>query len=666
MPVPLSFPTPAPPCRRFSRSRSAGLFRLLVAGSVAGSALAALLAAPARADAPAEPDGGVIVVTATRRAQPIEDVQATVSVVGREVIDTFQGASITEALRMVPGVDARTSGANMTLTIRGFIPNAGTNVLLLFDGLPRTGKYGITNLNNFSPEDVERVEVVRGPMSALYGANAAGGVVNVITRVPGEGPRFAGLATLGSTGSGERQSLTASGSANFVTGPVGHRASVWLRRADGFRFQPGSLNEDLSGIDRLSLAWSSAFRSDGHELRGTVQHLRQRDEREAGRVNRPPLAPTLYTAFEREDLTHGSLQYRGAVGPGELAVDAALSHSDGSTNRSFPGPTETTLYDQYLVQARYALDLGRHSLIAGVGWEEDRLDISINSQKASRTILHGFVQDEWTPLDELRIVLGGRIDDFTLFGTVFNPRASIGWRAPSGWFARAGYGEAFRAPTALENYAGFVRGRFLIRGNEALAPEKTRTIEAAAGWSSPEARIELVFHDNRVRNLIEVVPTGESSGGLLVSEYRNRGRARIRGLEAQAALKPAAWLSADLAAEWLEAVDGGTEDRLNGRYEYAVRAQLAATRGAFRGLVRTRSLFNLWGPDPAIRGSRPLSTDYLVTDLVAEWQAMPWLRLALGIDNLFDELTPVNFSTVGAIEDPPGRYVWATIRLSIR
>lgn len=617
-------------------------------------------------DAADDVASGVIVVTASRRAQAIEDVQATLSVVDRKTIETYQGSSVTEALRMVPGVDARTAGANMTVAIRGFIPNAGTNVLLLFDGLPRTGKYGITNLNNFAPEDVARIEVVRGPMSALYGANAAGGVVNVITRRPGEGPFVSALATYGATPDGDRESVTLSGGASFRTGPVGHRASVWYRRADGFRFEPGSLNEDLSGIDRLSLAWSSAFERDGHELRGSVQHLRQRDAREAGRINRPPLPPTLYTAFEDEDLTYGSLQYRGPVGPGELSVDGAISHSDGATNRSFPGPVETTLYDQKLLQARYALDLGRHSLIAGLGWEEDRLDISINSQKAVRRIFHAYLQDEWRLTEQLTLVAGGRLDDFTLFGTVANPRASLGWRSPSGWFLRAGYGQAFRAPTALENYSSFVRGRFLIRGNEALVPEKTRTLEAAAGWSGRGTRIELVYHDNRVRNLIEVVSTGEVVGGLLVSEYRNRGRAEIRGLEAVAALQPASFLSADIGAEWLEAVDGDTGARLNGRYEYAIRAQLAAERGPLRALVRTRGLFNLWGPDPAIRGGPPLSTDYLVTDLVLAWQIRPALTLSLGVDNLFDQRTPINFSTVGSIEDPPGRYVWTTLRFSLR
>lgn len=665
------------PLVRFSR---AGL-RASAASLVAWTAALASHPAYAESAADAEADASVladeamnaddqmvdranqIVVTAGRREQSIDNVQATISVVTREAMDTFQGTSVTEALRMVPGVDARTSGANMSVTIRGFIPNAGTSVLLLFDGVPRTGKYGITNLNNFAPEDVERIEVVRGPMSALYGANAAGGVVNVITRAPGEGPAFRGTATFGATGDGDRAGVILSAASEFQTGAVGHRLSVWHRGAEAFSFNSGVADDDLSGINRLSLDYSGAVDLGGHRLRANLQRFRQRDERGGARATRPGGPLVEYTAFENEDLTHVSLQYAGDVGPGLLSFDAGFNRSDGVTNRSFPGPDETTRFDQLVGEGRYALDLGNHALIAGAGVWHDTLDISINTQTAKRTNAFAYLQDEWRATDQITVTLGGRVDDFTLFGTVFNPRASIGWRdARSGLFARAGYGEAFRAPTSLENFSRFLRGRFIIEGNPDLRPEQTRTIETAVGWSGSQARVEVVYHDNKIRDLIEVLPTGQIITGLIQQQYTNRGRAEIRGIEAMGELRPARWLRFDLTYEWLEAVDAATKDRLIGRYEHAVRAQAVADAGPVRMLARMRGLFNLWAPDPAVRGSRPFNSDYIVTDLNVEWAVNRNWRIALGVDNLFDERVPINFSSVGNIEDPPGRYFYATLR----
>ncbi|MEQ1729248.1 MAG: TonB-dependent receptor plug domain-containing protein, partial [Vicinamibacterales bacterium] len=121
----------------------------------------------------------VVMVTASTRPQEVRDVQASAQVVTSEDLRAYAGNSVTEGLKLAAGVDARSSGANSSISIRGFTASGGSSVLVLADGLRRTGKYGSTNLNLFELEDVDRVEVIRGPMSALYGADATGGVVNV-------------------------------------------------------------------------------------------------------------------------------------------------------------------------------------------------------------------------------------------------------------------------------------------------------------------------------------------------------------------------------------------------------------------------------------------------------------------------------------------------------
>jgi outer membrane cobalamin receptor len=157
----------------------------LPCGAVVGLCLTGLFSTAAQAQSRYAGEAAAlppVVVTATSRTQPVADVQAAVQVISQRELQSYPGTSLTEALQLAVGVDARANGANSTLAIRGIITNAGSPVLVLVDGLRRTAKYGGVNLNLIALEDVERIEIVRGPMSALYGADATGGVINVVTK----------------------------------------------------------------------------------------------------------------------------------------------------------------------------------------------------------------------------------------------------------------------------------------------------------------------------------------------------------------------------------------------------------------------------------------------------------------------------------------------------
>jgi outer membrane receptor for ferrienterochelin and colicin len=568
---------------------------------------------------------------------------------------------VTQALAGAVGVDARTSGANSSVTIRGF--SAG-DTLILFDGLPRPVKYGIANLNLFGVEAVERIEVVRGPMSALYGANASGGVINVITRAPGEGPDATVALTWTGTDDGERSGLTLASSFQLTTGSVAHRVSFDVRSADAFKFDPAAANSDLSGIQHFTGTY--AGRADlgaDRRLRWEIEVFSQRDQGEGFLAPTPPARPvgTPYDRFERETRWFGKLGYTAPLGGGQLSLDASASTSDGSTNRSFP-TIETTDFDQALVQGRYGVDLGPHALLMGAGLQRDDLAVSINSRTATRDNWHVFIQDEWTLGAGFKLNAGVRYDDFTLFGGSTNPRLSLGWNGSNGLFARAGYGTAFRAPTAIENYSRFTRGRFIILGSETLLPEETETSEVAAGWRGRLGGIEVVGHRSDVTNLIETFSPGGTLNGLIISAYRNRATADLSGVEISGRVRPVAGVDLEASWEELTAEDGVTGARLNNRYRNAVRASLTWQAGPVELVLRHRALLGLWGPNPAIRGSAPFASDYATTDVVARWQVTEAASVTLGISNITDELTPVNYSSTGSIEDPPGRNVFLTLR----
>ncbi len=632
---------------------------------LAGAALAAL-AAPISPSALAQATEELasrmdtIVVTAGRREQPISDVQASVEVISSDEIQTFTGASVTEVLRQSVGVDARTSGANSTIAVRGQMPNAGSAVLFLFDGLPRTGKFGNVNLNNFPVEDVERIEIIRGPMSALYGANASGGVINVITKPAGEGAplsvRVLGGTSLSDEGEG-RETVSIGASTNFSTGDVGHRVSLDWRNAEPYRFDDTVGVDDLSGIDHLSLTYSGAANTgETGRLRWTVEAYAQ-DDRSDGRTT----TGTAFERFEQEDRYYGSLGYDVDLGPGSLALEASYGFSDGKVNRSFPGPDETTEYTQSLVQGRYFLPLGSHNLLVGAGAQTDEIDVSILTEVGEETNLFAFVQDEWDISDRIKLIAGLRVDDFDAFGSQVVPRLSIGSRG-NGFSWRAGYGEAFRAPSVLEQYSRFTRGRFLITGSPDIEPEESKTWEAAIGWRGTKGNVELVYHDTEITNLIQAAPNGQVSGGLLVFAYQNIQEADISGVELTGGYDLGGGFAIDASYEYLDATDGLTGARLNGRARNTIKAALRWENGPWDMTLRGRHIGDLWGIDPVDRTRPAFASDYAVADFQIGYQLSPELALSFGVENIFDELTPLNWSSTGSIEDPAGRYTYLSLR----
>ncbi len=598
-----------------------------------------------------------LVVTAGRREQNIADVQASIEVITAEDIKKFSGASATEVLRHAVGVNAQSSGANSTISVRGQVPNAGSAVLILFDGLPRTAKFGIANLNNFPVEDIERIEVIRGPMSALYGANASAGVINIITKKAGEGAALSVKTTVGSAISDDgngRETTAFAASMNMKTGNVGHRFSVDLRDANAFQFDDTAVVDDLTGIEHYSLTYSGlADLNSIGRLRWTLEGHRQ-DDRADGQTT----TGTEFERFEEEDRYFGSLVYDNDLGPGILKLETSYGYSDGSVNRSFPGPDETTQYDQYYFQGNYFLPFNDHSFVFGAGMQRDEIDVSTLSEEGKETNRFAYLQDDWSINDDIKIVAGLRADKFDSFGTQVVPRLSIGSQG-DGFTWRAGYGEAFRAPSVLEQYSRFTRGRFLIQGSSDLDAEETETWEASIGWRGERGNIELIYHDSKIDNLIAATSTGAVSGGLFVVEYQNINEADISGIELVGELQITPNLTFNGSYEYLDAIDAETDARLQGRARNAYKVSLAWHRGPWQVVTRARHLNGIWGIDPVTR-SDPFASRYTVADLQVNHQFTPALSAAIGIDNLFDQQTPVNWSSTGSIEDPAGRYGYLT------
>lgn len=613
----------------------------------------------------------VVMVTASTRPQEVRDVQASAQVVTSEDLRAYAGNSVTEGLKLAAGVDARSSGANSSISIRGFTASGGSSVLVLADGLRRTGKYGSTNLNLFELEDVDRVEVIRGPMSALYGADATGGVVNVISRPIRRGDRPTGSVRMQAGGmtDGQRATFVEGASLEFGTGAAGHRVSIEQRNRDLFRFDEATPTADLSKVNETFIGYQgeaalAGFRS----LRWQAEAVNQDDTGPGLLAAAPPARPVAqsFVSHEKERRYFGALHFAGAAGPGALQVDAAYGRSNGSTTRSYPA-IETTTFDQSQFQGRYYLSAGTHAIVMGAGVIKDGIDISnFLSQSAARTNASVMAQDEWALNPHWTLLIGVRGDHFTDFGSVATPRGSLLFKAGA-WSVRGGYGQAFRAPSVTEQYSSFLRGRFLILGNPDLKPESNRTWEVATAFRRARVQAEAVWFDSHVDELIQSVqgprqPTDPATVSLR-SQYSNVAKARLRGVEVTTTWQATSFLALTGAWDYLDATDATSKARLTARARQNARGALRFQHGRWRADLRGRQYIDFYAADPNLRTGPAFDTDYGTADVRVEFKVHQQLSVSAGLDNVRGRRQPINFSSTGAILEPPARYGYLGLRL---
>lgn len=472
-----------------------------------------------------------VVVTATGEEIPLGEVSAASTVFDREEMDAYGGVTVHELLRRVPGATVLRSGLDGGVTSL-FVRGAGSNqTLVLLDGVRlNSGYFGGYDWSLPLTAGLERVEVVRGPFSALHGADALGGVVQL---VPSRGGREK-LRLLGEAGgSGWRR-----GELGFATA-VGAISVV----ADlGYREGEGPLVNDDFSTRMGSLYLATAL---GQE--GRVGLLARRTDGETG-IPREGATPTPNRRTEaRETLLAVPVRLPGVAGgvlEGSVSlVQRELTFRDPDDPWGFTA--SDTAADTAAGRAVWHRSLGVHRLSLGGEWRRDEVtDISSfgpNLADARVTTTSLFLQDCIKPSPRWEVLAGARWDDADPWGSELSPRATVSRLAGSAriW---ASWGEAFRAPALGELY-------FPFSGNPNLEAERSRGGEVGVSWAFDRgaAMAQVVAFSNRVTNLIQF--------DFASYAFANVGRAEMNGVEASWVQRlGGARLRAGLT--WLEAEDG--------------------------------------------------------------------------------------------------------------
>ncbi len=549
------------------------------------------------------------VVTASRQAQSLSSTPAATTVFTRSEIERLQPSSVADLLRRVPGASITTNGGQGSLTSLSLRGTGSTQSLVLVDG-QRIGSAsaGQPSLEFLNVDQIERIEVIRGPRSAIYGSDAIGGVVQIFTRQgkPGLNPRI--TAGIGSNNT-YRRHLGLSG---------GNQKT---------RFDLGSSLNETAGFDRTRHATAGDQDDDGYrnrafnasinhsftdDIEAGVRLLEQSGNSEYDLNGNPEDDFNLSTVA-----TH--LQWRvNDVWSTRLEAGHAEDKRDSHYDANAFGPAATYSYNTYRDSASWLNSLRlteQHSLQTGVDWYQDRLRSTGSYLETERYNRAAFVQHRFDG-EAFQTELGWRHDDNEQFGSANTFNAALIVPLTDNQQVVASYGEGFRAPTFNDLYTSF-------GANPDLQPERSKSYELQWRGQVQAAQLQAAAFRTDIDDLILLDPFFTA---------QNISRARIHGLELSAGTQVAGWDTL-LAATWLDPRDRTSGNQLPRRPKRLLSLDADRQLGAF-GVGFSVSANSQRYNDP--NNEQALSGFGLV-EARARWDMTPELRWDLKVGNLLDK-----------------------------
>lgn len=556
-----------------------------------------------------------VVVTASRSQQRLEDALPHTTVITQETIERSQALDLATLLRREAGVEARDSGGLGTLT-NVFMRGANANqTLILVDGVRlSSATSGATNLADLLPDQIDRIEIVRGNVSALYGSDAIGGVIQIFTK-SGEGRKPAPRADV-SYGTHDTRQARASYSGQV--GDTSFSVGASHVRTDGFTAinlnQMPSANPDDNGYENTSVSASfkHAFSKDWEAGARYVQTWGDLSYDSAYGM------PT-DTYENRNQLRTLSAFVNGKV-MDKWKTRVTIAQGDDRNRNIFngqPDGTFNTRNRQLTWQNDFTIAPG-HVVQFGTEWMRQAVDTS-GYQANKRRVNSVFAGYQGT-VGAHQIQLNARRDKYSDFGGANSYFAGYGYVIHDNIKLIANASNAFRAPTYNELfYPGF--------GNPDLRAERARSIEAGVQANGALGLLRVTAFRTRYADLIVATPI--PGGGGFVAPY-NVGRAQVRGIETS---YRGSWAGFDVHA-------GITfQDPENG--ETGMQLERRARRFGNIGVTRTFGQFNV-GADWSVTAShRDIGNQrvpgYGLLGLSARYAITRDISLTARVDNVFDK-----------------------------
>jgi vitamin B12 transporter len=569
------------------------------------------------ASAAAQYQAAPVVVTATRLAQSADETLTAVTVIDRMAIERAQARDVPELLSGVAGVDVVRTGGPGTLSSVFLRGGDSNHVLVLVDGTPVNRASDGSFSWEFLPlEQVERIEIVRGPRSSLYGSNAIGGVIQIFTR---QGtPEVRPWASAGTGSHAERR---ASGGVSGSAGALRYSAGVHALATEG-----------LNACDALAACFVTEPDHDGYRNTGASARVG---------LGEGPLTLDLHGVYAT-----GQAEFDGSFFGNEsdfsqhsagadlgyaptarwrLRLSAGQAREDQTFRNGIVRGFADSQRDSASLQNDLVLGTDT-TLTVGGDWYEESLHSPSAFTQTERWNRAGFAQVE-TLLQEFQLIGAARYDDNEQFGGHATGSLAVGRGLGGGVRGHASYASAFSAPTLQDLY---FPSDECFASNPDLDPERSRTAELGLSGARGGGRWRVSAFRTRVRGLVTLVGTGELvCFGFERLTVENVARAQIRGLEAEYTAEFGPW-SFGLDATLLDAEDRDTGNVLPRRAERSARAHL--DRRFARWRVGLTVLAQGRRYDDAANAVR--LPGYGRLDLRAEYTLAPAWTLAMRVENL--------------------------------
>ena len=595
---------------------------IIVTGWVLAGALQGGMAAPTNEVTPQQ-----VVVTATRVEQPLTSVGSSMTVVDQAQLVERQCATVVDALREVPGLDVVQLGGAAG-TVSTFIRGAASEqTLVLVDGVQINDPAGLgrgADLSQMPVQNIERIEVLKGPQSPLYGADAMGGVINIITK-KGAGPVGGEVsAEAGSFNTFNEKAAVRGGTSNY-----NYSVGVSRQDSDGISSAAGKNgNPEKDGYRRTELSsklgWTPA------------------DEFEANMILRWNQADYGYDDFMNGRPVDGDNQGAYDVvslygeGKGKLLDGQWRPRVGGSwvsQSREDTSSVGNSTFDSLLQKLEWQNDLylGDANIVtAGIEAQQEAAESTYESagyvdQFERQTARHqsAYAQDILTT-GPLTTTAGGRVDSYDSFGSESTWRLAPSYDvAATGTRFKGSYGTGFKAPSLFQLYSSY--------GSPDLDPESSKGWDAGVEQelAGNQFLVGVTYFENQFDNLIDY--------DFVTMKYGNVSQAETRGVETFVVAKPVKALSVRAAYTYTD-----TENKLTG--EQLLRrprnkASLDTTydvTAKLKGTVSVSYVGERMDEDFATYMTTPLD-GYLLVNLYASYDVRKNMTLFGRVENLFDE-----------------------------
>ncbi len=504
-----------------------------------------------------------VVITGTRTEKLLLEAPVRTAVVSREEIAKTHARDLKEALEDVPGLLLKPilGKSGFEVWLQGF--NAD-RVLVVLDGEPITPSTGSTvDLSQIGTADIERIEIVKGATSALYGSNAMGGVINVITRKPLRALTYSLTVDGGSYGS---KNLSGNSSDRVARRLA---ANLAIKRASGYL----QLNADLRAKKGYTLD-PNTFRSEGESGRKSNLDLRL--------AWTPDDHTEIYITprYYREDISNNISSFAPGVGEIKLKKNenARRLHTTAGAVHVLPSggrlrgwvlqdtwrdvtqqdaiatpvveQERNAQIDLYRAELQWDQPWGKHHVFtsglllgqATLDQYQDRVGETraIEVAGAQQRNTEAYLQDDIFIGEQWEIVPGIRLQDDSDFGFYAAPKINAMF-SPD-WFddvttnVRIGVGRGYRVPNLKERFFVFDHSQlgYMILGSDALQPERSDSYQLGIEFARPgDFRVDLTLFHNRIKNLIDtrINPDKSAQAGLNIFDYQNFARALTQGVE---------------------------------------------------------------------------------------------------------------------------------------